>query len=187
LETFIPESGASAEPREDRAPSGREEYVRSWGPPPAGAAGGRAGALRRRKDFYAHLLEPTFASLSKLLNATHRAQLAYQPSRQLYPWEVDRSHCDRRVPLRFEPWSGKGAVAHSSLCFLTRYPRGINRTSTEYEKDWRAALLAWHHTHPVTDWERYRNAAIHRAQGNRNRLIDCPEWARSIDFGDGLG
>jgi endonuclease G len=101
--------------------------------------------------------------------------------------EVDRNDCGRRMPLRFEPWSGKGAVARATLYFLTRYPGEINRTSTEYEKDRVAVLLAWHHTHPVTDWERHRNAAIHRAQGNRNPLIDHPEWARSIDFGDGLG
>jgi hypothetical protein len=78
LEALIPESGASAE----RAPSGpEEEYVRSWGSPPAGVA---AADEQARKDYYAHLLEPTFASLSRLLNATTlRAQLAYQPSRQL--------------------------------------------------------------------------------------------------------
>lgn len=34
----------------------------------------------------------------------------------------------------------------------------------------------------MSEYERHRNAAIAEIQGNRNPLIDHPEWAREIDF-----
>ncbi len=49
------------------------------------------------------------------------------------------------------------------------------------------SLLAWHKAHPVTLYEHHRNRAIQRKQGNRNPLIDHPEWAEQIDFTQGLG
>ena len=42
--------------------------------------------------------------------------------------------------------------------------------------------LQWHEAEPVTEYERHRNAAIFERQGNRNPLIDHPEWASRIDF-----
>jgi endonuclease G, mitochondrial len=34
----------------------------------------------------------------------------------------------------------------------------------------------------VSDYERHRNAAIFERQGNRNPLIDHPEWAQHLAF-----
>jgi endonuclease G len=76
------------------------------------------------------------------------------------------------MPLRFEPWSGKGAVARATLYFLTHYPGDQHEHPAREGPARRAARLA--HT-PTHDWERHRNAAIHRARGNRNPLIDYPE------------
>ena len=47
-------------------------------------------------------------------------------------------------------------------------------------------LLKWHESAPVSDYERHRNAAIFEKQGNRNPLIDHPEWAPRIGFSAGL-
>jgi len=48
-------------------------------------------------------------------------------------------------------------------------------------------LFAWHKDYLVTEYERHRNQAIFAAQGNRNPLIDHPEWLDKIDFAIGLG
>ncbi|MGH3108957.1 MAG: hypothetical protein ACRDN7_10190 [Rubrobacter sp.] len=39
----------------------------------------------------------------------------------------------------------------------------------------------------MTDYERHRNMAIFEQQGNRNPLIDFPEWEPKIEFHLGLG
>ena len=82
---------------------------------------------------------------------------------------------------------GKGAVARATLYFLIRYPGEINRTAREYEPDRLKTLLGWHESDPVTEYEKHRNAAIFQKQGNRNPLIDHPEWASKIDFSLGIG
>jgi endonuclease G len=43
-------------------------------------------------------------------------------------------------------------------------------------------LLAWHDSYPFSDWELHRNAAIAEIQGNRNPMIDHPEWVTLIRF-----
>lgn len=101
--------------------------------------------------------------------------------------EVVREACGKREELKFEPSFGKGAVARATLYFLLRYPREINATAREYREDRVDVLLRWHAEHPVTRYERHRNAAIFEKQGNRNPLIDHPEWADRVDFRRGLG
>ena len=101
--------------------------------------------------------------------------------------EVVRESCGKREENRFEPNAGKGAVARATLYFLVRYPGEINRTAREYEPDRLKTLLGWHESHPVTEYEKHRNAAIFEKQGNRNPLIDHPEWASKIDFSLGIG
>lgn len=101
--------------------------------------------------------------------------------------EVIRSDCGKREPGKFEPGSGKGAVARATLYFLLRYPGLIDRRAGEYTADRIATLVAWHKADPVTEYEHHRNAAIFEKQGNRNPLIDFPEWAERIDFTRGLG
>ncbi|UBV42168.1 endonuclease [Deinococcus taeanensis] len=97
--------------------------------------------------------------------------------------EVIRSACGRREPGEFEPARGKGAAARATLYFLLRYP-GVIRT---YAPRHLQTLLAWHAAEEPGDWERHRNAAIHATQGNRNPLIDHPEWAAHVNFSAGLG
>lgn len=101
--------------------------------------------------------------------------------------EAVREACGKREELKFEPSAGKGAVARATLYFLLRYPGQINRTAKEYTEDRVQTLVQWHQRFPVTRYERHRNAAIYDKQGNRNPLIDHPEWADRIDFTRGLG
>jgi len=101
--------------------------------------------------------------------------------------EAVRDACGKRLANKFEPAAGKGVVARATLYFLLRYPGEINRTAQEYEEDRLRILLAWHQAHPVTDHERHRNMTIFTKQGNRNPLIDFPDWAAKIDFRVGLG
>lgn len=101
--------------------------------------------------------------------------------------ETDRVGCGRRVDNRFEPAFGHGPVARATLYFLLRYPGEINANAKEYTKERLAGVMEWHRRDPVTEFERHRNAEIQRAQGNRNPLIDFPEWAEKIDFALGLG
>lgn len=97
--------------------------------------------------------------------------------------EAIRSDCGRREPGEFEPAHGRGAAARATLYFLLRYPGVIRQYAPRHLQ----TLLAWHAAHPPGDWERHRNAAIHAAQGNRNPLIDHPDWAATTDFTEGLG
>lgn len=101
--------------------------------------------------------------------------------------EAVREECGMRIGNKFEPTAGKGAVARSVLYFLLRYPEEINRTAQEYEADRVEVLLSWHKDNEVTEHEKHRNMAIFKKQGNRNPLIDHPEWADRIDFTLGLG
>ncbi|HLP42079.1 MAG TPA: endonuclease, partial [Fibrobacteria bacterium] len=101
--------------------------------------------------------------------------------------EVVRHDCGRREQNMFEPQSGKGPVARATLYFLLRYPSLIDDSRKEYEEERLGILLGWHRENPVTDYERHRNQAIFQMQGNRNPLIDHPEWWEGIDFSLGLG
>jgi endonuclease I/V8-like Glu-specific endopeptidase len=100
--------------------------------------------------------------------------------------EALRTDCGKREEGRFEPASGKGAVARATLYFLIRYPGLIGDAARELPADRLALLLDWHRRHPVDRYERHRCAAIEEAQGNRNPLIDFPEWADRIDFAKGF-
>lgn len=99
--------------------------------------------------------------------------------------EAVRSQCGKREESKFEPGSGKGTVARASLYFLLRYPGQIK--TSEYNADRLKVLLAWHSAFPVGEYERHRGQAIFEVQGNRNPLIDFPEWGARIDFAQGLG
>jgi endonuclease G, mitochondrial len=97
--------------------------------------------------------------------------------------EAVRDACGKRDGTRFEPGAAKGIVARATLYFLLRYPDQI---SDSYDASRLGTLLSWHATHPVTEYERHRNMAIAEKQGNRNPLIDHPDWAPKIDFSKGL-
>ena len=53
---------------------------------------------------------------------------------------------------------------------------GLSATSQRIE-----LLLDWHEQYPPDTYERHRNAAIFELQGNRNPLIDHPEWTSKIE------
>ncbi|MGY4648547.1 endonuclease I family protein [Mycobacterium sp. URHB0021] len=95
--------------------------------------------------------------------------------------------CGRSESGRFEPVAGKGAVARATLYFLLRYPGLIGDESRELQAERLPILLAWHEAEPVGEWERHRNAAIAEIQGNRNPLIDNPQWACRIPFQAAFG
>jgi endonuclease I/V8-like Glu-specific endopeptidase len=104
--------------------------------------------------------------------------------------EVVRSACGRREKNGFEPpdsGKSKGTVARATLYFTLRYPGQINQTAAEYTSDRLATLVGWHKKFPVGLYEKHRNAAVFARQGNRNPLIDHPEWVDRIDFTQGLG
>lgn len=96
--------------------------------------------------------------------------------------EAVRGNCGKVERARFEPSAGKGAVARATFYFLLRYPGLVGNLAGEMGTDGVATLLAWHRRNPVGEYERHRNAAIAEKQGNRNPLIDHPEWAEKIDF-----
>jgi endonuclease G, mitochondrial len=73
-------------------------------------------------------------------------------------------------------------VARATLYFLLRYPGLIGDSERELTADRLPMILDWHEEDPVSDYERHRNFVIAELQGNRNPLIDHPEWARTIDF-----
>lgn len=101
--------------------------------------------------------------------------------------EVIRQGCGKREVNRFEPSKGHGAVARATLYFLLRYPKEINNTPKEYTRERIEMLKGWHKKEEVTNYELHRNAEIFKVQGNRNPLIDHPEWVTQIDFLLGLG
>jgi endonuclease G, mitochondrial len=97
--------------------------------------------------------------------------------------EIVRDACGRREEEEgFEPGAGKGPVARATLYFLLRYPGLIGDGERELTPDRFEMLLGWHEEDPVSDYELHRNYAIAELQGDRNPLIDHPDWARKIDF-----
>ena len=95
--------------------------------------------------------------------------------------EVVREACGKSEASGFEPWRGKGPAARATRYFTLRYPK-----LGKYSEETLALLLRWHADEPVDEYERHRNAAIFERQGNRNPLIDHPEWASEIAFTEGL-
>ncbi|MEV5935115.1 endonuclease [Streptomyces sp. NPDC052079] len=96
--------------------------------------------------------------------------------------EAVRDACGMRESTGFEPQDGKGAVARATLYFLLRYPGQVGDVAREFPEDRLPVLLRWHENEPVSEYELHRNAAVAEIQGNRNPLIDHPEWAHEIDF-----
>lgn len=101
--------------------------------------------------------------------------------------EAVRDACGKREEGKFEPANGKGPVARATLYFLLRYPGEINAVAGELRPERIDILLDWHRQRPPTEYERHRNAAVAEKQGNRNPLIDFPEWGDGIAFRQGLG
>ncbi len=101
--------------------------------------------------------------------------------------EIVRQHCGRRESGKFEPGAGKGVVARATMYFLLRYPKLTGDRNVELQSQRLPILLDWHEAFPVTVYERHRNAEIFKVQGNRNPLIDFPDWARHMALENGFG
>lgn len=96
------------------------------------------------------------------------------------PDEPIHNYCGIAADNSFEPEYGKGTVARAMLYFLLRYPRAIKK-AFRMEIDI-PLLVGWHHEFPVTLYEKHRNQAIYRVQGNRNPFIDFPDLADKLVF-----
>ncbi len=96
------------------------------------------------------------------------------------PNEQIQNHCGVAMADRFEPEDGKGAVARSMMYFILRYPRAIRKPFLKQVNI--NLLINWHNQFNVTLYEKHRNRAIYRIQGNRNPFIDFPELAEKIMF-----
>jgi endonuclease G, mitochondrial len=126
--------------------------------------------------------EPMRGDLHHLF-ACEPACNAFRGSLPFFDFSLDegvRERCGRKDRGGFEPASGKGVVARAVLYFFLRYPGEIK--PREHQKKQLKTLLSWHHNFSVSLYERHRNATIEERQGNRNPLIDYPEWADKIDF-----
>ncbi|THD17553.1 endonuclease I [Anoxybacillus ayderensis] len=96
------------------------------------------------------------------------------------PDEMIQNDCGVAYGEYFEPEHGKGAVARAMLYFLVRYPRAIKQSFIDQINV--SLLIQWHKQFPVTMYEKHRNAAIFRIQGNRNPFIDKPHLVEQIYF-----
>ena len=85
----------------------------------------------------------------------------------------------------FEPQNGKGLVARATLYFLIAHEGGI--PADKYDDGAIQTLVDWATAEPPSEFEIHRNEAIFEVQGNRNPLIDFPEWTDRIDYSRGLG
>lgn len=101
--------------------------------------------------------------------------------------EATMEACGEREEDRFEPVSGKGAVARATLYYLLRYPATIDIGISQMTADRVNMLKQWHVGDPVGDYEQHRNQAIFEVQGNRNPFIDHPDWVNRVAIAKGLG
>lgn len=125
--------------------------------------------------------EPMRGDLHHLFACEPRCN-SFRSNFPLVEHELERTmqDCGRVEDDTFEPKGGKGAVARATLYFMLRYPGTIGG---RYRGSRLQTLLDWHSDFAPDEWERHRNAAIQALQGNRNPLIDYPDWAGRIDFG----
>lgn len=129
--------------------------------------------------------EPMRGDLHHLLTCEHKCNSFRSNSPFAdFPDELEkvRERCGRSEAGSFEPWAGKGAAARATLYYLIRYA-GTLRERGVYPEERLKMLVEWHESEPVGDYERHRNAAIFERQGNRNPVIDHPDWAQRIAFG----
>jgi deoxyribonuclease-1 len=109
-----------------------------------------------------------------------RSNFTYDELCSLSPESNPHHSCGSTLNERFEPRFGKGAIARAMLYFFLRYPRSIKKA---YRNNISIPLLInWHLQNQVTLYEKHRNQAIYRIQGNRNPFIDFPDLLNYIEF-----
>lgn len=124
--------------------------------------------------------EPMRGDLHHLFSCEPKCN-SFRSNHPLVQHELERTmeDCGRLEGQAFEPKGGKGAVARATLYFMLRYP---GQTGDRYVERRLETLLEWHERYAPDEWERHRNAAIYILQGNRNPLIDFPEWSSRLKF-----
>ncbi|OZI11102.1 hypothetical protein CEW92_13420 [Bacillaceae bacterium SAS-127] len=71
-------------------------------------------------------------------------------------------------------------LLYLNIYFLLRYPKTIRKSFIKQIN--LSLLINWHEQFPVTIYEKHRNRAIYRIQGNRNPFIDQPDLAAKLVF-----
>lgn len=124
--------------------------------------------------------EPMRGDLHHLFSCEPRCN-SFRSNFPLVQHDLERTmqDCGRVEDETFEPKGGKGAVARATLYFMLRYPGTVG---ARYSGQRLNTLLNWHRQSEPDEWEHHRNAAIFVLQGNRNPLIDFPEWVDQIEF-----
>jgi endonuclease I len=77
----------------------------------------------------------------------------------------------------------KGNIARAMLYFYLRYHNKDIFRKTDKDEFWNSRIsmfLDWNRQDPPDPWERSRNGAIEKYQGNRNPFIDFPQFAELI-------
>ncbi|MEL7106276.1 MAG: endonuclease [Pseudomonadota bacterium] len=124
-------------------------------------------------------------------DAIRAAEVSILESLEDLSLEAARPQCGLRDGRRFEPDFGKGAVARATLYFVLRYPGVVGDVKSGSKKEMVKSnvgiLTGWASAEEPSRYERHRNAEIARVQGNRNPLIDHPEWIDKIAFENGFG
>ena len=94
---------------------------------------------------------------------------------------VPQSWFQKRQPM-------KGELHHLFACEskCNSFRGKINSTASEYTPNRIQTILQWHQDHPVSEYERHRNQAIFAVQGNRNPLVDQPDWSKNVNFPRGI-
>jgi endonuclease I len=88
-------------------------------------------------------------------------------------------------PKRFEPFvSSRPIVARATLYFLIAHRGKVDDSKVDAEQV--ALLTEWSNLAEPGEYELHRNQAIFEVQGNRNPLIDFPDWVGHLDFMRGI-
>jgi deoxyribonuclease I len=96
------------------------------------------------------------------------------------PFNTIQNQCGVAQNGKFEPEYGKGIVARAMLYILLRYPKAIKES---FRSQIDLPLLSrWNKEYKVSLFEKHRNQAIFRIQGNRNPFIDFPDLVGKIQF-----
>lgn len=120
-----------------------------------------------------HNIYPTDPAVNEARGSTPFGEVA-RPDERFGPASIGD---DNRGQTVFEPRAErKGDVARTLMYMAARWGLGLFGEELVIAR-------AWHAMDPVDDWERARNAATARVQGNRNPFVDCPALVQQMpDF-----
>ncbi len=132
--------------------------------------------------FTSHGTANNFRSDSVYSNLAGEATAVAGP--QNLPEYIEKAGLKAPGPKRFEPFTSKPVVARATLYFLVAHQGKIDESRIDQAQI--DLLVEWSKQAPPNEYELHRNESIGEVQGNRNPLIDFPEWVDHIDFKKGL-